>query len=176
MDAGKRRNPPTRHTQDLGHTRRHWLRQLGVAGAALALGGCASWIGREPLRVSVAGLEPLPSEGLELRMALKLRVQNPNDAALDYDGLAIELDVHGARFASGVSNAHGRIGRFEEALITVPMTISPFAIARQALDLTQTRNPRIDYTLRGHLAGTGLGGMHFESSGQLDLPRGLGID
>lgn len=169
MDAG------TRDARPPHPDRRSWLRQLAVASATLALTGCAGLIGREPLRVSVAGLEPLPSEGLELRMALKLRVQNPNETALDYDGLSIELDVHGARFASGVSNAHGSIGRFEEALISVPMTVSPLAIARQALDLAKNHSPRIDYTLRGRLAGTGFGSGHFESSGQLDLPRGLGL-
>ena len=37
--------------------------------------------------MNLAGIESLPSEGLELRFMLKLRVQNPGDAGLRYDGV-----------------------------------------------------------------------------------------
>ena len=36
--------------------------------AVFALGGCASWFGNnDPLHVSIAGLEPLASQGAEMR-------------------------------------------------------------------------------------------------------------
>ena len=54
--------------------------------SALAAGGCATLSDSDPLEVTVAGIEPLQGEGMELRMNVKLRVQNPNDAPLDYDG------------------------------------------------------------------------------------------
>src|SRR4051812_21181666 len=46
---------------------------------ALTLNGCAGLFGADPLRVSVAGIEPIASQGLEIRFNVKLRVQNPND-------------------------------------------------------------------------------------------------
>jgi len=61
----------------------------GLLALALALAGCASLPGRDPLNVQVAGVEPLEGQGLEMRMAVKLRVQNPNDSAVDYDGAAL---------------------------------------------------------------------------------------
>ena len=32
---------------------------------------------RDPLQVTVAGIEPLESQGMEMRMLVKLRIQNP---------------------------------------------------------------------------------------------------
>ena len=79
---------------------------LALFGALLVLGlaGCASLIQREPVRINVVGLEPLPGAGMEMRFAVKLRVQNPNEAAIDFDGLALELDLNGKPFATGVSD------------------------------------------------------------------------
>jgi len=43
----------------------------------------------DPIKVQVVGLEPLQGQGMELRFAAKLRVQNPNEAPIDYDGIAV---------------------------------------------------------------------------------------
>jgi hypothetical protein len=156
--------------------RRAWCRWLAAMGAGAALGGCAGLGGRDGVRVSVVGLEPLPGEGMEVRMAVKLRVQNPGDTALDYDGIAIDLELRGTAFASGVSGERGSIVRFGEAVLTVPVSISAFAMLRQALRVASGETARIDYTLRGRLAGPGFGGMRFASSGEIDLPKSLGLN
>ena len=43
----------------------------------LALVGCAQLPMSDPVKVSLVGIEQLPGQGLELRMAVKLRVQRP---------------------------------------------------------------------------------------------------
>ena len=106
-------------------------------------------------------------------MALKLRVINPNDAAITYDGLSVALDVRGQHFASGVSNERGEVPRFGEALITVPVSVSALSLVRQAMDMARSGSPRIDYVLKGRLAGTTLGSVGFSSSGEIDLPAEL---
>lgn len=150
--------------------RRQCTRWLTLGAAALALSGCASLVGREPVRVNVVGVEPLRGEGLEARLALKLRVINPNDVAISYDGLSVELDVRGQPFASGVSNERGEVPRFGEAVITLPVSVSALSMVRQALGMARGDNQRIDYVLRGRLAGTALGGVRFSSSGEIELP------
>jgi hypothetical protein len=55
-------------------------RHLALAMTLLCIGGCTTLPGRDPLQVTVAGIEPLQGEGLELRMLTKLRVQNPNES------------------------------------------------------------------------------------------------
>lgn len=154
--------------------RRQALRTLLTAAAAATFAGCASLLNREPVRVSIVGIEPLRGEGLEARMALKLRVTNPNDVAIGYDGLSVELDVRGKHFASGVSAERGEVPRFGEAILIVPVSISALSVARQALDLARGgASPRLDYVLKGRLAGTALGSVGFQSSGEIDLPPEL---
>lgn len=138
---------------------------------SLGLAGCAGLVGSEPVRVQFAGLEPLPGEGFEWRMLLKLRVQNPNEQAVDFDGASVELNLRGQPFASGVSDARGSVPRFGEAVLSIPVTVSALGVARQALDLVAGRQGApLDFVLRGKLAGPGLGGVHFESAGQLTWP------
>lgn len=134
------------------------------------LGGCALFSPRDPLTVNVVGIDPLPSEGLELRMAVKLRIQNPNDSTLEYNGAALELEVNGRPFASGVSDVQGSVGRYSETVLSVPISVSAFSALRQALGLTQNQTlEQLPYVLRGKLAGGLFGTMRFKESGTLDL-------
>ena len=143
--------------------------RCATALAAVLLAGCAM-LGGDPLRVQVVGLEALPGEGMELRFAAKLRVQNPNETPIDYDGVAVDLEVRGSAFASGVSDARGTIPRYGEAVVTVPVTVSAFAMVRQAMGFASGDRSKIDYVLRGKVGGSTFGSVRFESRGQLELP------
>ena len=148
---------------------RHWLLVL----AWLVLAGCATWPGTDPLQVSLAGVESLPGEGLEVRMAVKLRIQNPNDAPVNYDGVALTLELRGLDFASGVSDVRGSVPRFGEAVLVVPVTVSAFAMAKQVYTFAMGDRSKVTYVARGKLAGSGFGSTRFETKGEFDLPAGL---
>ena len=145
-----------------------------LALGALLSGGCASLQGREPIEVIVAGVEPLRGEGLELRMLVKLRIQNPNDVPLDYNGVSVQMDVQGRRFATGVSDAAGSVPRFGETIVKVPVSISVLRIARQAVGImTDEYRGKLAYEMTGKLAGPTFYGVHFKSNGELKLPAEL---
>lgn len=110
------------------HISRWWWPLLFAALAA-----CAGLPNRDPLIVNVAGIEPLPGEGMELNLAIRLRVQNPNDAPVSFSGAAVSLDLNGRRLASGVTDSIGTVPRYGEVVITMPVTISAFDMARQVL-------------------------------------------
>ncbi len=130
------------------------LRLLLIALLALTLGACAALSPRDPLNVQVAGIQPLQGEGLEARFLVKLRLQNPNEGAIDYSGVALDLEVNGRRLASGVSDQRGTVPRFGESVLEVPVTISAFSAARQALGLAENIGiDAVPYVLRGKLAG-----------------------
>ncbi len=138
----------------------------------LALSACALFPSRDPLNINVVGIDPLPGQDLEIRFAVKLRLQNPNDTDIQYDGVALNLDVNGRLLASGVSDQKGTIGRFSEGVLTVPVTVSAFAALRQAVGLAdQQRLDNLPYELHGKLAGGLFGTMRFEDSGTLNLPK-----
>lgn len=141
------------------------------------LSGCANLpIGDDAPNVRVAGLERLPTEGLEVRFALKLRVQNPNESTLAYDGISVSLDLDGRGLASGVSNVAGEIPRFSEEVLTVPVTISAFSLVRQLLSRAadasdDTTGEAISYTLKGKLGAVAgqSGATRFRDGGELNL-------
>jgi LEA14-like dessication related protein len=139
----------------------------------LLLAGCAGLPGQEPLNVSLAGLESLPGEGMEVRMAVKLRVQNPNEAPVEFNGVAVSLELRGLDFASGVSDAQGTVPRFGETVLVVPVTVSAYAMAKQALSFAMGNRGKVDWVARGRLSSGGFGGTSFQTRGEFDLPAAL---
>ena len=147
---------------------RHPLRSVVGILCCLLVVGCAS-LHREPLKVTVAGIEPVKGEGLEVRMALKLRVQNPNQAPVDYKGASVEMAVQGKTLATGVSDESGSVPGFGEAVIRVPVTMSGLHVARQALSSIMKSSGKVDYEVKGKLAASGARGTGFKTKGELDL-------
>ncbi len=145
------------------------LSALLLVGAS----GCSLLGARDEVYVNVVGLEPLPSQEMEARFALKLRVQNPNEQAIRYDGIALELRVNNRPFASGVSDEAGEVPRYGEKLIYIPITISAFSVLRQAWGVaasTPSSKAAVPYELSGKLGGGLLGAARFSDSGDLSLP------
>ena len=146
-----------------------------VIGAlsALGLAGCAGMPASDPLQVTVAGVESMQGEGMELRLLVKLRVQNPNDNQLDFDGAYLKLTVQDKTFATGVSDARGTVPRFGEAVVAVPVTVSMMNVVRQivgAMDDKAAPPEKVRYSLEGKLHGTGFSALRFKSQGELTLP------
>lgn len=145
-----------------------------LAFGVLVFGGCASLRYSEPIDVIMAGVEPLQSQGLELRMLVKLRIQNPNDLPLDFNGVSVQLDVQGKRFATGVSDAVGSVPPFGETIVSVPVSISVFHIVRQAMDVvTDEYRRKLEYEMTGRLAGPAFNSVRFNSKGEFTLPAEL---
>jgi LEA14-like dessication related protein len=137
---------------------------------ALTLNGCAGLFGADPLRVSVAGIEPIASQGLEIRFNVKLRVQNPNDSTVSFNGVSLDLELNGKPFASGVSDQAGTVQRFSETIVTVPLTVPAFAAVRQAFAVADAaQSGQIPYILRGKLAGGMTCTKRFINQGTLSL-------
>lgn len=141
-----------------------------LAAAATVGSGCAH-LGAPPLNVSLVGVEPLPGEGMELRLLVKLRVQNPGQSDVSFDGVSLDLDMRGQRLASGVLAQAGTLPRFGETLLAVPVSVSGLAVLREAVALLrqggETRS--IEFTARGRLGG-GFGGRSFATRAEIDWP------
>jgi LEA14-like dessication related protein len=143
--------------------------------ASLASQGCATLRGDDPLQVTVAGIEPLEGQGMEMRMLVKLRIQNPNDAAVDYNGVALEMKLNGKTLATGVSDASGSVPRFGETVIGVPVTVSAFRVLGHALNMMQSSgNGSTTYELKGKLSTSGFNSTRFQTQGEFQLPATAG--
>ena len=91
--------------------------RAGLLACLLGLSACAGWGMREPLGVTIADITPLEMSLLEQRYAVKVRLLNPNDAEIAFDGVAFDLEINGKPFAKGVSGRGGVVPRFGEALV-----------------------------------------------------------
>jgi LEA14-like dessication related protein len=138
----------------------------------LCLSACSSFPNSDPLNVNVVGIQPLQSQDMEVRFAVKIRVQNPNDRIVNYNGVALALEINGQPFASGVSDQAGSITRYSETVLTVPVSVSAISVLRQTFGLAQLQTlNNMPYTLRGKLAGGLFGTTRFTDSGKLSLPE-----
>ena len=145
-----------------------------VVAASIIAGACASLQRTEPLQVTVAGFEPMQGQGMELRMLVKLRVQNPNDVPVNYNGVSVKIEVQGNTFATGVSDETGSIPRFGESIVSVPVTASAMRMVRGALGMMGGKGPtgtgKVNYSLTGKLHGSTFSSVSFETKGELELP------
>lgn len=145
------------------------MRSFIVLLMALILGSCAALPSLDPPRVTLAGIDDVAMEGMEMRLVVRLRVQNPNGLAIDYDGVDVKLDLNGRTVARGVSDQAGSVPRFGEALVALPVTISMLDLGRQALRMFQG-DQRMHYAIEGKLGSPLFGATRFHSEGELQLP------
>jgi LEA14-like dessication related protein len=137
----------------------------------LAIAGCQTLMQPEPLHASVVGIDSLPSAGLELRFAVRLRLQNPNDIGVNFDGVSFDLELDGERLASGVSDQKGTLPRHGETLLTLPVSVSTIAAVREALRLGDApRRGGLPYVVTGNVTTGMFGSISFTKSGTLKLP------
>jgi LEA14-like dessication related protein len=143
-----------------------------LVAALFVVGGCASMPNKDPIQVTVAGMESLPGEGMEIRMLVKLRVQNPNQSQIDFTGAYVKLDVLGKTFATGVSSEGGTVPAFGETIVAVPVTVSVLRMVRQVAGMLDGKPvEKITYEMSGKLNGGLFNTERFVAKGEFELPR-----
>jgi LEA14-like dessication related protein len=151
-------------------------RPVAACVCALLAIGCAT-LGREvePPDVYVIDILPLEGTAFEQRVQVDLRVRNPNDFALEFDGVRFQLELNGKRFARGLGDQRVTVPRLGEARIEVITTTTMMDWVRQVAALSQPGRKVLDYRLSGRffLADAAVGHVDFESSGNLSDASGL---
>jgi len=153
---------------------RRRLAGLAVAMLGLtALGGCAGLrLGMQKPEVSVANIRLLDGNLLEQRFLLTLRVMNPNTSEIAIEGLTFKVDLNGQPFAKGVGNQPVVVPRLGEAMVEVTATTGLGGLLRQ-LKAFKGRE-KVDYRISGRLVTGNFGGIDFDQTGEVELPKGLG--
>jgi LEA14-like dessication related protein len=139
---------------------------------AISLEACAAWSMQEPLSVTIADLKPIEVGVLEQRYALKVRLLNPNDIEIAFDGVVFDLEINDTPFAKGVSDQRSVIPRFGEALIDVHAVSGLQNILMQINELLKGERTTLTYRIKGRLHGGAFGFTRFDSSGEIALPTG----
>ncbi len=149
-------------------------RALGIFACLLLIGGlsgCASLSSdREPVRVTVSDLRMIEATMLEQLYGLTLRIQNPNDTPIQFQGMSFELEINGREFGSGVSDSQVTVPAFGDAKVEVRMVSTLFRLFRQLQSLQNESNGPLGYEISGRIAlADSLGWLWFEEQGELDL-------
>jgi LEA14-like dessication related protein len=138
----------------------------------VTLTACSTLTPGDPLRIQLVGVEPLPGEDLEMRFAVKLRVQNPNNSPIDFDGVALQLKVNQQPLLSGVSDQSGQIPRYGETILHIPVSLSAYAALRQAWGAAGYQDGKgLPYELSGKLAAGFFDTWRFNDRGTLNWPQ-----
>lgn len=138
----------------------------------VTLTACSTLSPRDPLRIQLVGIEPLPGEELEMRFAVKLRVQNPNDSPIDFGGVALQLKVNQQTLLSGVSDQSGQVPRYGETILSIPVSLSAYAALRQAWGAAGYQAGKgLPYELSGKLAAGLFDTWRFNDRGTLNWPQ-----
>ena len=153
---------------------RRRLAGLAVAMLGLtALGGCAGLrLGMQKPEVSVANIRLLDGNLLEQRFLLTLRVMNPNTSEIAIEGLTFKVDLNGQPFAKGVGNQAVVVPRLGEAMVYVTATTGLGGLLRQFKAFKGRE--KVDYRISGRLVTGNFGGIDFDQTGEVELPKGLG--
>ena len=146
------------------------LRRLFIALSPLVLLAACATPSIAPLRVNVASVERIEGAAMELRFVAKLRVQNPNDNNVEFNGATADLILNGKTIGTGVSDGRGFAPRFGETFVNVSVTVSALGEVRQAIGLYGAPDRKLDTILRGRLAGSSFGDLPFEWRGELAMP------
>ncbi len=128
----------------------------------------------EAPRVSLASIEPKEMTLLEQRYGIRLRIMNPNEAALQIEGLSYALEINEREFAYGVNRQSVEIPAFGEALLDVEVVSNLLNVMQQIQEMSGESRDSLTYRLTGKISlANSLGSLPFDYSGELSyLPAG----
>jgi hypothetical protein len=148
---------------------------FALACALAVAAGCAHREGHglsgppEPPVVTLSNLVPVEASVFEARVRVDLRIQNPNDFAVDCDGIRFDLEVNEQPFLRGVSDQEITLPRLGEEVVSVEGTTTILDLWRQLRGLASDPAAGIAYRLEGRLfvIEPQRTGVDFERSGSL---------
>ncbi len=105
----------------------------------------------EPPVVTLSNLVPLDASPFETRVRADLRIQNPNDFDVGFDGMRFDLEVNDQPFLSGVSNQRVTLPRLGEEVVSVEGTTTTFDLLRQIRGVASDPAAGIRYRIEGRL-------------------------
>ena len=120
---------------------------LMVMGSVL-VSGCTS-IGQSYQKpdIHLVSIKPLPSQSIEQRFLLGLRIINPNRAALPVRGLSYALEINGSKVLSGATGDIPQIPAYGDVLVEVTSGTSLLGSVKALSRILANPNMPFSYAL-----------------------------
>jgi LEA14-like dessication related protein len=148
------------------------FRHAGWALLLLLLTACAGVdTYRDPIRVTVSGIQVLESTLLEQLYLVTLRIQNHNEEPISIRGGSFDLEINGKDFGSGVTDQAVTVPGYSDAKVEVRMVSTVFGMLRLIQSMRERTDQSMQYEISGRLTAEGvLGGLPFREAGEISLP------
>lgn len=148
------------------------FRHVGLAVSLLLLSACAGVESyRDPIRVTVSGIQVLESTLLEQLYLVTLRIQNHNEEPIAITGGSFDLEINGKDFGSGVTDQAVTVPAYADAKVDVRMVSTVFGMLRLVQSMRERTDRSLQYEISGRLSAKGtLGGLPFREAGEISLP------
>lgn len=156
--------------------RRHYSGIMRTAAApwlavAALLAGCASLVPPQPPDVRLAGLAVERLGLFEQRYRLTLRLDNPNDRALEVEELRFDLRIAGRELARGVGAGAFRVPANGSGRAEVDVTSDLAAVLDVVGPWLRGDGGALDYRITGEVVLAGWARpLPFEETGRLAPP------
>ena len=153
------------------HTRPHVL----LVSLLATLAACSTLTPRDPLQIQLVGIEPLPSEDLEMRFReSSCAYKTPTTAPSTSTASPWSWRSTSSRCSAASAIHSGQVPRYGETILQVPVSLSAYAMLRQAWGAAGYQNGKgLPYELRGKLAAGLFGTRRFNDRGTLNWPQPL---
>ena len=126
---------------------------------------------RDPIRVTVSGIQVLESTLLEQLYLVTLRIQNHNEEPIAIRGGSFDLEINGKDFGSGVTDQAVTVPGYSDAKVEVRMVSTVFGMLRLIQSMRERTDQSMQYEISGRLSAEGvLGGLPFREAGEISLP------
>ncbi len=148
------------------------MKSLAAVLLTLGLAGCVGLGTKlETPHVAFVGLRALEGNLFEQKLAVRLRVQNPNTIELPVKGLDVDVELAGEHFAHGVSAREFTVPANGEAEFDMNVTANAASALIKILGSDSKAREAVPYRLKGKLS-TRLGLLHsvpFDETGTLPI-------
>lgn len=139
----------------------------------LMVSGCASLsMPFERPEVKLVSVKLLPSDGMEQRLVIGLRITNPNSVSLNLVGMKYSLSLQGFDLLSGVSKDIPSIGGYSDTSLEVIATVDWLNGIRLLHSLMSRTESSVSYELDAKLdPGYLLPAFHVTETGMINLAQ-----
>lgn len=116
------------------------------------LSGCATMnLDYEEPRVELVSFKALPANGFEQNFEIGLKLTNPNNFELPFNGISYQLSVAGETLAHGVAANIPTAGAYGESRFVVPVSTNLMGGIKVIRALMYSQGQDISYQLKAKL-------------------------
>ena len=127
------------------------IKRIAILLMCCYLPACAYLGGTEKPEVYLTGLRPLPSQGLEARFMVGLKIVNMSARTLNISGMSYRLKLNGHPVASGVSSGIRGIPAYREKRVEVEASTNLLASFKMIGEAIKNPAQNFNYELETKL-------------------------